>query len=115
MTLQMGNSTPAMHTAVSGSHWGGEERGGERRGGEGRGGEGKTSKAKQREDYTCWRKYIEKPSIVQGCPGVTVDLAFHTCLVWQLRLLNPRLPNLQAKLRGKMSCSFCMAKTEIAS
>ena len=48
MTLQTGNSTPAMHTAVSGSHWGGDERGGERRGGEGRGREDKQSKAKRR-------------------------------------------------------------------
>ena len=34
-TRQMGNSTPAMHTAVSGSHWEGKGR-------EGKGREGKT-------------------------------------------------------------------------
>ena len=36
MMRQMGNNTPAMHTAVSGSHWEGKGREGKGREGKGR-------------------------------------------------------------------------------
>ena len=44
-----------------------------RKGREGKGREGKGREGKGRLDYTFWRQFDEKPSIIPGCPGMGKD------------------------------------------